>query len=122
MQYSPKLKKAMEEIKQILSENDIAGFVMLHTPGYSEYLNQVSPSYSCAKLEAGQLRFKVKSAEVGKEKAKQLIYDTYNMVSHFSKSIGLHALTYLEAHDILKNKLGGEDHPGGHTSHTDQNN
>lgn len=50
MQYSPKLKKAMEDIKKILHENDIAGFVVLHTPGFSEYLNRVDPSYSCAKL------------------------------------------------------------------------
>jgi len=31
MQYSPKLKKAMEEIKAILKRDDIAGIVVLHT-------------------------------------------------------------------------------------------
>lgn len=36
MQYSPKLKVAMEEIKEILKKNDIAGFVVIHdSDGFS---------------------------------------------------------------------------------------
>jgi hypothetical protein len=31
MQYSPKLKKAMEEIKAVLNKHDIAASVILHT-------------------------------------------------------------------------------------------
>lgn len=72
MQYSPKLKKVMEQIKDLLKENDIAGFVVLHTPGHSEYLNAVSPSYSCAYLQNGDLAFRLKSSEVGKEQAKKI--------------------------------------------------
>lgn len=43
MQYDPKLKKVMEQIKGILKDNDITGFVVLHSPGFSEYLNHVQP-------------------------------------------------------------------------------
>lgn len=32
MQYSPKLKVAMDEVKDVLKKYDIAGFVVLHTP------------------------------------------------------------------------------------------
>ena len=122
MQYSPKLKKAMEEIKKILQENYIAGFVVLHTPGFSEYLNRVDPSYSCAKLEGNELRFRVKSAEVGREKAQQMIGDTYNLMTHLSRVICKSAIDYSQAHQMLKDKVGGKDFPGTHTSHTEQNN
>lgn len=51
MQYSPKLKNAMEEIKLIIDKYDIAACVVLHTPGFSEFLNKIDPSYSCAKIK-----------------------------------------------------------------------
>ena len=62
MQYSPKLKVAIEEIKQILKNNDIAGFVVIHTPGFSEFLNHVETSYSCAKVQGDEVRLKLKSS------------------------------------------------------------
>lgn len=55
MQYSPKLKKAAEEIKQILQKYDIAANVILHTSGHSEYLLHITPTYSCAWLEDGMV-------------------------------------------------------------------
>lgn len=63
MQYSPKLKTAMERIKAILKEYDIAGAVILHSPGFSEYLIKIDASYSCAKFEADYLRVKAKLQE-----------------------------------------------------------
>ena len=123
MQYSPKLKKAMEEIKTILKENDIAGFVILHTPGFSEYINYVSPSYSCAKIEGSELRFKLKAVEVGgKESAHKIASDTFNMVTHFSDILGMSAMNFAEAKRLLKERLGGEEFYGDHTSHNQQNN
>lgn len=124
MQYSPKLKIAMDEIKSVLKKHDIAGFVVIHTPGFSEYLNEISPSYSCAKIEATQLRFKVKAAEVGgPEKAKQIATDTLNMITHFATIGGKNIMMYMDAEKMLKERLGGEDLPcGGHTSHDQQNN
>jgi hypothetical protein len=65
MQYSPKLKKAMEEIKSIVKRHDIAAHVVLHTPGHSEFWFEISPSYSCAKLEGDNVRFKAKTADFG---------------------------------------------------------
>lgn len=56
MQYSPKLKIAMDEIKQVLKKHDIAGFVVLHTPGFTEYLNRVDPSYSSTFMDENPVK------------------------------------------------------------------
>lgn len=122
MQYSPKLKIAMLKIKEIMRESDIAGFVVLHTPGFSEYINQVETSYSCAKLEGNEMRFKINSKEVGKEKARELARDTLNMLSHIARAMVLHGMSYVDAEKLLNDKFGGEDLPGTETSHIEQNN
>ena len=123
MQYSPKLKKAMEEIKAIAKRYDIAAFVVLNDgDGFSEYLNAVSPSYSCAFLMEGSIRFRLKSAEVGKENAKKMAEGTYNMVTHFADMIAKHAMLYIDAQKLLKEQWGGEEFPGNETSHDQQNN
>jgi len=70
MQYSPKLKVAMEEIKAILAKNDIAGMVLLHTPGHGEYFIKVDPTYSCAFIENEKLRIRSKLAEYGGDRKK----------------------------------------------------
>lgn len=123
MQYSPKLKKAMDEIIDVLKKHDIAGFVILHTPGYSEYLNHCTTSYSCATVTPEGVRLRLKSAEVGKEKARQIAADTCNMVIHFAKHLAANAMFYMDTEKILREKfdvqdLGGDDH----TSHQQQNN
>ncbi len=122
MQYSPKLKKAMQQIKNILEENDIAGFVVLHTPGFSEYLNHVQTSYSCATITPDGVRLRLKEAEVGKEKAKFLAENTYNMITHLTEVITVSATLYIECHDLLKTKLNGSSEEGEHTTDITQNN
>lgn len=123
MEYSHKLKSVMEQIKTILKENDVAGFVVLHTPpNFSEYYSYLTPSYSCAKFEGNNIRFVTKSSEIGAEKAHQLQSDTFNMITHFADVIGMNALSYMKVKEILQNKLGGEDGDSTHTSHSQQNN
>lgn len=123
MQYSPKLKKAMEEIKTIVKKHDIAAFVVLHDEkGFSEYLNAVSPSYSCAVCSDEGIRFRLKGSEVGKERAKEIAAGTFNMVTHFADMIGKHAMVYIEAQELLKSKWDGKEFPGNESSHNQQNN
>lgn len=123
MQYSPKLKMAMLEIDAILKKHDIAGFVIIHTPGFSEYLNYINPSYSCAKLEPNGVRFKLKADEVGgREKAAKIAAETLNLITHFSEILGRYGLLYMEAQEILNEKWQGESGPDEHTSHEQQNN
>ncbi len=122
MQYSPKLKKAMQQIKNILEENDIAGFVVLHTPGFSEYLNHVQTSYSCATVTTDGVILKLKESEVGKERAKFLAENTYNMITHLTRVLTVNATLYIECHDLLKTKWNGSSEDGEHTSSITQNN
>lgn len=85
MQYSPKLKKAAEEIKNILKENDIAGVVILHTPGYGEYVLNLSPTYSCVKVSPqGEIRARAKLQEDfngNKKEWEETVKNTSNMLS-----------------------------------------
>lgn len=121
MQYSPKLKKAAEAIKKILKEADIAGVVVLHTPGHSEYLYEISPTYSLAKVEGEELR--IRSTHITDKDLKlQRITDTANMfvcltdVGDLLHSYNQHALKLMKRHIEI------EETRGGHTSHTEQNN
>jgi hypothetical protein len=69
MKYSPKLRTAMEEIKAVIKKHDIAGVVVLHTPGYGEHFIKIDPSYSCAKIVTnlkGESGISVKSNEIPK--------------------------------------------------------
>lgn len=124
MQYSPKLKKAMEEIKDVLKKHDIAAFVVLHEPSFSEYLNHINPSYSCAFMQDGQFRVKLKTAELpgGKEQASKLAEGTYNMVNSMTDVIALHAKGYMDFEEMLRKHWGGESGGSSHTSHEQQNN
>lgn len=124
MNYSPKLKKAMEQIKTVLKEHDIAGVVVIHTPGFSEYLNHLDTSYSCAHVspDGGKITVRLKRSEVGQAKAKQLAEDTYNMIVHLSRVTVGNAAVYIDCYELLKDRWGGEEEDGTHTGHTDQNN
>lgn len=125
MTYSPKLKKAMEEIKAILKKHDIAGFILLHDrQGFTEYLNHINPSYSCAFLQDGQFRVRLKTEELpgGKTQAKLLAEDTYNMVTLMTDVLVIHASGYIDFQKMLKEHWGGEEGTGNHTSHEQQNN
>lgn len=122
MQYSPKLKIVMEEIKKILSDNDITGFVVLHTPGFSEYLNHLESSYSAAKITDSGIVIKISSKDLGAEKTRLMAYGTYNMISHFADVMAKYTVAYIDLHEVLKKELGGTDGPGTHTSHKQQNN
>jgi len=125
MQYHPKLKKAMEQIKVILAEHDIAAHVVLHTPGFCEYLNHITPSYSCAKPEGeSQVRFTAKAEDFGGDKRARdkKIADTINMFSHFEERLGHDLLNYMELTDRLTKLTGATNGPSDHTSHNQQNN
>jgi len=49
----PNLKAAAEEIKGILRKYDIAALMTLQGPKSVEFVREVSPSWSCARLETG---------------------------------------------------------------------
>lgn len=124
MQYNPKLKKAAEEIKQILQKYDIAGNVVLHTPGHSEYLLHITPTYSCAWLENDSVRFRAKKEDYNGNVIvrNQKISDTANMLRLLSDTSGNNALALLQVSDQFDDLISADHGDSSHTSHSTQNN
>lgn len=125
MNYSPKLKTAMERIKAILKEYDIAGHVVLHTPGFSEYHLKLDPSYSCAKMtdEGIFIRGKLERDFGGDKKLQiQKLTDTVNMFIHFTDTVAPQVVGMIDVMEALNKNLDIEKRGGGHSSHTTQNN
>ena len=125
MQYSPKLKKAIQQIKTILEENDIAGSIVLHAPNHSEFLLQISPSYSCAKLEGDNIRVRAKLIEDfngDKEAWKQKVMDTSNMLNLLAEVGGRASISLYQISDKVDETVNAQHFGGGNTSHTTQNN
>lgn len=57
-----KLKVARTEIEAILHKHDLAGVVVLHTPGMAEFFYDIRPSYSCAWIDEQRQMVRIKSA------------------------------------------------------------
>ncbi len=103
MQYDPKLKKAMEQIKVILDEHDIGASIVLHSPGFAEIFMKVNPGYSCAFIAEWKgkqgIRVRTRLAEdfngdVAKRNKSQ--EDTVNMFHIMAESVGHQALNFME--------------------------
>lgn len=124
MQFSPKLKKAAEEIKEILAKYDIAGTAILHTPGFSEFIVNINPSYSCAWIQGERFRMKALKKDYATEQEwRQKTQDTTNMMHHLAEDSGRIAMQFIELSKLV-DKTVGADHQGdgGFTSQTTQNN
>ena len=123
MQYSPKLKIAMEEIKEIIKKHDIAASVVLHTPGHCELLLKLDPSYSCSFVDGDSVRIKAKLADFATvEERNQKIKDTANMFSLLSDVTSQSAINLLHVSQNLDERVGAEHGPEKNSSHTTQNN
>lgn len=129
MQFSPKLKKAMAEIKEILDKHDIAGAVFLHTPGHGEHMLKVDPSYSCAfwNFTPGEEGIRVRTRlqeDYGGDTAKrnQAQTDTVNMFSIFADMMGPHAIGMIDMLEMLGKHFDIDEEKGGATSQTTQDN
>lgn len=128
MQYSPKLKSAMEQIKKILVQNDIGAVVILHTPGHAEYLHHLTPSYSCAWIEylhdGHAVRFRSTLADHFNDPVRRdrFIRDTINMISCFSERLTLSAMQFVHIEQRLQETIPFENKKRGESSHDQQNN
>lgn len=125
MQYSPKLKKVMEQIKQICKDEDIAVVAILHTPGHSEFYMGLEPSYSCAKFEGDTLRVKAKLAEFNGDRDAWTLKmsTTSNMLNLLGETTLFLAENLAKVSRRVDEAIGAEHNgPSGPTSHTQQNN
>lgn len=110
----------MKELEAILVKYDIAGCLVIHTPGHSEFLNKINPRYSCAKTEGDTIRIKSKLADFNddKELQKKVLTDTVNMFDHFSGIVSQQALMYMDIFKKLNEHLDIESTGGNLTSNT----
>ena len=124
MENLQKLKQAAEEIIAILKKHDIAGFVVLHTPGYSEYLNHIEPTYSCLKLSGGKAKFLAKKEHYeNSEKIRDYkVTSTSNMLHCMSTLIGPFALNYYSLSKQIDKITDAEHNGNGHSTQEEQNN
>ncbi len=125
MQYSPKLKKAISEIEEILRKHDIAGLVVLHTPGFSEYIHHITPSYSCAKINGltNSLELKAKKIHFSNETERiNKLGDTANMFRLLSETAGLCTVNLMESSQEIDRVVGATHGGTTHSSETEQNN
>jgi hypothetical protein len=127
MQYNPKLKKAMEEIREILDKHDIAAYVALHTPGHGEFLMHLNPSYSCVQLDeatgGARIRSRLQEDHNGDVKAhEKMLQDTANMLEVLSTVTGQNAMQLIKLSEIADEAMGAEHTKGGFSSQQEQNN
>ena len=75
----------MAEIKAVLTKYDIAGVILLESPAHSEYFYELSPTWSCAKIEGAQLRVKALRADFQSDEAQvKCLRETIGMLAGFA--------------------------------------
>jgi hypothetical protein len=141
MQYSPKLKIAMDEIKQILKKHDIAGVVAIHNieglpqrdkqgfthvQGFGEFLFHINPSYSAANFDQGRLKVLGKAMHYPSKDARDTqLANTVNMLENLGTITGNLSLQLFEITNMVKmmveEKKNDKD-DSGFTSNEEQNN
>lgn len=120
----------MEEIKAVLNKHDIAGLIVLHTPGNGEFVLKLNPSYSALKMEQALdkdgnlvqgIRLKVDDKEYpDPQTRKKALSNTLNMVEilcNLSVAEADKLISMSEAFQSAVKKAGIDiDHtPGNHT-------
>lgn len=78
--YDPKLKEVMAEVRAVYRKHDLAGYIVLLSATHGEFGFEITPSWSGAKWEDDNVRFKIRPSEVGEEKAAALAENTTRMV------------------------------------------
>ena len=107
-----RLKLARLEIEAILQKHDLAGAVVLHTPGMAEWFYQANPSYSCLTIDeaAGLARVRSKLADYGGDQVAQLhdLTATANMVAAIFGNLHHGARMFLEVQKLVDRATNAE--------------
>lgn len=121
MQYSPKLKTAMSEIKAIMQKHDIAGVVILHTDTgtgqcFAEHHLSIDPTYSVAKFERPDyVRFRAKLIEDfngNKRLMERKLASTANMLNVLAVTSGELSMGLIGLSEQF-DKISGAEHRNG---------
>lgn len=106
-----RLKRARIEIEAVLQRHDLAGVVVLHTPGMAEFFYQITPSYSvCWIEEPHYLRVKSLAAHYAGDIAAQMRDQaaTANMTVALAEELGRAASMFRAVDDVVTAKLQAE--------------
>ena len=131
MKYSPKLKKAAEQIKKILNDNDIAGYFVIHTcslngEGFSEFVVDITPSYSAVEWNATKDSIKIKGKLEHYNGDKKLrdtkLVQTTNMLHHLSTRAMEDGLMLARVSKLADQTWDSEHNGWGLSTHIEQNN
>jgi hypothetical protein len=124
MQYSPKLKTAAEEIKAILAKHDIAGSIVLHTPGFTEYIFHLTPNYSCVFMDGPFVRFRAALSDFKEDEEAQgkAIRNTVNMISSLCETSAHLSLSLIQISEMVQAEFHTTKIRDDHSSHSQQNN
>jgi sugar-specific transcriptional regulator TrmB len=126
MKYSAKLKIAMEKIKDVIKEYDVAAIVVLHTPGFSEYYTKINPSYSSARMDNNgksvHVNIKLEHFNNDKKLRDQFVANTANMFHLLAETSGRVSLSMFQVSKNLDRQVQSEHGRSDHSSHIEQNN
>lgn len=112
------LKTVMEEIEELLVRYDLGAVVVLHTPGHSEFLQRIDPSYSCAYFVDGGVQFNTKRLGISKEQKQNMLKHTANMFKLLADNTGMIAMGMIELSEFIDKQVGAEHGEGKLTPHT----
>jgi hypothetical protein len=83
--YDPKLREAAEEFELLCKRYDVVGVCLFVSPTHSEFVNELSPSWSIMKIEDNRIiRFRSKRAEFPSKEAQ---YQATNATAHAVTSV-----------------------------------
>jgi hypothetical protein len=112
-----RLLAARAEIEAVLKHHDIAGFVVLHCPSFTEIFADYQPSYSKLHVEHLNHGFKVhlrsKLEDYGGDVDAQVRDQaaTAQMVRSFAEALGRSAMSMIELSEYVDKKLNAEHTP-----------
>ncbi len=121
--YSSHLKEVMAEIKAVLKKHDIAAYILLQKPGFSEYLIAIEPTWSILRIEKNGIRIRSKLADdfAGDIDAKHKADEsTASLVRHFADILKRDAKLFEDIHSILLEHWKITHTAGTHTPHRPQ--
>lgn len=106
-----RLKIARLEIEAVLAKHDLAGVVVLHTPGLAEFFYNIQPSYSVCWVDETVPMVRIKSVRDHAGSAAEQLHDqaaTANMTVSLAGELGHTALMFLDIDRVVSRMLRAE--------------
>jgi len=111
-----RLKVARREIEAVLAKHDLAGVVVLHTPGMAEFFYNITPSYSVCWVDEKASALRIKSQlerDHGGDQTLQL-HDqaaTANMAAALAAELANAALMFAQVEAVVTKATRAEHSP-----------